>query len=298
MAQEDPAEDAARRAADAIDTAIDELTGIPTDDGEIEEFSSQGMTLIAEARGSHDAAVTYLLIHGIGMGRKVFGDLSVRLSRHGRVIAIDQPGYGDAPEPPRTPAIERTADFVASYLRHLDREEVVVIGHSMGTQVAVEVAVRHPALVSKLVLVAPTVDARHRRALTQLARLAADLFGESPRVLLLGAREYLRAGPHLRRKMTAMLIHRPERSYPRITAPTLVVRGERDLVSPRDWCDRVTAAIPGASFVEIDGHRHETMIRDAQPAAAAIQGFSVMEGFSGAGPAPTASEGGAGSGSV
>ena len=283
VAQIDPMEEAAKEAAEAIDTAIDELAGVPTDDGEIEEFSAEGMTLIAEARGSADAGVTFLLIHGIGMGRKVFGDLSARLSRHGRVVAIDQPGYGDAPEPPRTPAIERTADFVASYLRHLDRDDVVVIGHSMGTQVAVEVAVRHPDLVSRLVLVAPTVDARHRRALSQLARLGADLFGESPRVLLLGAREYLRAGPHLRRKMRAMLTHRPERSYPRIVAPTLVVRGERDVVSPRRWCDEVAAAIPGASSLEIEGHRHETMIRDARPAAAAIVRFAREGSAGGAG---------------
>ncbi|RZI92961.1 MAG: alpha/beta fold hydrolase [Microbacterium sp.] len=270
MASDDPLD----RVGKAIDDAIDELTGVPTHDGEVEDFSSQGMTLVAEARGSDASPTTFVLLHGIGMGRKVFADLVDRLRPHGRVIAIDQPGYGEAPEPPRTPTMERSADLVAAYLHRIGRGPVVLIGHSMGTQVATEVAVRHAGTVSHLVLVAPTVDARHRTALRQLARLGVDLLGESPKVLLLGAREYLRAGPYLRRKMRAMLHHRPEDAYPRITAPTLVVRGERDRVSPRRWTDQVAAAIPGARTFEVAGHGHETLIRDAGPAAAAILGFA------------------------
>ncbi len=269
------ADDPLEQAADAVDTAIDRLTGVPTDDGDLEHFAHAGLELVAEARGDCDATTTFVLVHGIGMGRKVFADLVRLLQPHGRVIAIDQPGYGEAPEPPRTPTMERTADLVAAYLRRLGRGPVVLIGHSMGTQVAAEVAVRHPDAVSRLVLVAPTVDRRHRHALSQLARLGVDLLGESPKVLLLGAREYLRAGPHLRRKMQAMLAHRPEDSYPRITAPALVVRGERDRVSPQAWCDAVADAIPGSERFEVAGHGHETLIRDAGPAAAEILRFCL-----------------------
>jgi len=269
MAEPDPLE----HVADAVDTAIDELTGVPTDDGDIERFTASGMTLLAEARGAEDAERTFVLLHGIGMGRKVFADLARRLRPHGRVIAIDQPGYGEAPEPPRTPTIERSADLIGAYLQKIDRGRVVLIGHSMGTQVATEVAVRHPDTVGSLVLVAPTVDRHHRRARTQLVRLAIDLLDESPKVLLLGAREYLRAGPHLGRKVTAMLTHRPEDAYPRIAVPTLVIRGSRDRVSPQNWCDEVVGDIPGARAALIEGHGHETLIRDAQPATAAILDF-------------------------
>ncbi|CAN7399455.1 alpha/beta hydrolase [Microbacterium sp. LjRoot45] len=269
MADPDPLE----RAADAVDDAIDELTGVPTDDGDIERFTASGMTLVAEAGGPERSETTFVLVHGIGMGRKVFADLALRLVGAARVIAVDLPGYGDAPEPPRTPTMERNADLVAAYLRKIDRGPVVLLGHSMGTQVATEVAVRHPETVARLVLVAPTVDRHHRRALTQLIRLGIDLLDESPKVLLLGAREYLRAGPYLRRKMTAMLTHRPERAYPRVSAPTLVIRGEGDRVSPREWCAEVVTALPDARAVEIPGHGHETLIRDAAPAAEAIRRF-------------------------
>lgn len=254
-------------AVDAIDDTLDEMTGVPTEDGRIERFDHDGATVIAEQRGDATATRTVVLIHGIGMGRKVFADLTRRLEDEALVVALDLPGYGDAPEPPRTPTMERMGDLVAAYLRHLDRGPVVMIGHSMGTQVVTEVAVRHPQTVDRLVLVAPTVDRGARRALTQLLRLGRDLIGESGKVLLAGTREYLRAGPNLRRKMRAMLVHRPEDAYPRITAPTLVIRGELDLVVPRAWTDEVTAAIPGATSFEVEGHHHETLIRTAKPTA-------------------------------
>ncbi len=269
-APETPAE-AVDAVVDAVDRAIDAVTGVPTDDGRIEVFASGGMSLIAEHRGDPDAPLTVVLVHGIGMGRKVFGDLVMHLEGEAHVVALDLPGYGDAPEPPRTPTIERTADLVAAYLRHLGRGPVLLLGHSMGTQVGTEVAVRHPDTVGRLVLVAPTVDRHHRHPLRQLWRLGRDLWGESPKVLLLGAREYVRAGPHLRRKMRAMLTHRPEHVFDRITAPTLVVRGEFDVVVPQPWFDEVVAAIPGARPFVVEGHRHETLIRTAEPAAAELR---------------------------
>lgn len=240
-------------------------TDIQVDDGCIERFSFGGATIVAEHRGDEASARTVVLVHGIGMGRKVFADLTRRLEDESFVVALDLPGYGDAPEPPRTPTMERLGDLVAAYVEHLDRGPAVLIGHSMGAQVVTEVAVRHPQTVSHLVLVAPTVDRHGRRALTQLLRLGRDLVGESAEVLLAGAREYLRAGPNLRRKMRAMLAHRPEDVYPRISAPTLVVRGELDLVVPRRWTAEVVGAIPGATSFEVAGHHHETLIRTAKP---------------------------------
>lgn len=234
-------------------------------------FEHAGAELAVEERGS--GSPTFVLLHGIGMGRSVFADLVEQLGTTAHTVAIDLPGFGETSEPPRTPTIERMADTVASLLRTRAYGDVVIVGHSMGTQVGVEIAVRHPALVGRLVLAAPTVNMRERAALRQLLRLAQDLAIESPRVLVRGGREYLRAGPNLRRKMRAMLAHRPEDAYPRVLAPTLVLRGQHDTVSPLDWCETVASLLPHAKLAQIDGHGHETLIRDASPAAAEITAF-------------------------
>ncbi|GAA2010478.1 alpha/beta hydrolase [Microbacterium ulmi] len=234
-------------------------------------FEHAGATLVVEEHGAGPRSI--VLLHGIGMGRTVFGDLVAILRDDYRTLAIDLPGYGAAPEPPRTPTIERTADLVAALLRERALGDVTLVGHSMGSQVAAEVAVRHPSLVDRLVLAAPTVNADERSAARQILRLAQDLAIESPRVVARGAREYLRAGPNLRRKMRAILLHRPELAYPRVAAPTLVLRGALDYVSPQAWCEAVASLLPDGRLVEIEGHGHETMIRDAAPAAAAIREF-------------------------
>lgn len=249
--------------------------------GEIASFTHAGATLIAETwrglpagtPGRTDTPV-YVLIHGIGMGRTIFAELVEQL-RDGadRVIAIDLPGYGEAPEPVRVLTMERTADLVAAYLRGEGVSGATVVGHSMGTQVAIEIEARHPRSAKRLVLIGPTVDPRERTVRQQVMRLAQDLAIESPRVIAVGAREYLRAGPRLRAKFRAMLVHRPEDTYPRVHAPTLVVRGENDLVCSPEWCRFVVDALPLGQEAEVFGHGHETMIRDAAPAAAVIREF-------------------------
>ncbi|MDX2376062.1 alpha/beta hydrolase [Microbacterium sp. LRZ72] len=238
--------------------------GAPVSEQPSRTFSHDGSTLVASERG--EGETVFVLVHGLGMGRLVFDDLAQILAERGRVIAVDLPGYGEAPEPPRTPTIERMADLVAAYLRGEGLGDVVLVGHSMGSQVATEVAVRH-GLASRLVLIAPSVDASARRTGEQARRLARDLLDESPTVLLLGARAYLHAGPHLRRKIRAMMVHRPENAYPRVTCPALVLRGAEDLVSPRAWCHRVVDLLPTAEYAEIPGHGHETVIKNARPAA-------------------------------
>ncbi|MBW9110260.1 alpha/beta fold hydrolase [Microbacterium ureisolvens] len=238
---------------------------------DVERFAHAGATLVAERRGHGDRV--YVLIHGIGMGRTVFADLERHLG-DGEVIAFDLPGYGEAPEPRRVLTIERTADLVAAYLRARVRTPAVVIGHSMGAQIAVEVAARDPAVVDRIVLIGPTVDPCARTAPRQLWRLLCDIAVESPVVIARGAREYVRAGPRLRAKFRAMLRHRPEDVLPRVRVPALVLRGEDDLVAPADWCRQVADGRPEGRLAEVAGHGHETMIRDAAPAARLIREFA------------------------
>ncbi len=236
----------------------------------VERFTRAGATLVTERQGTGDPV--YVLVHGIGMGRTVFAELAEELA-DGEVILLDLPGYGEAPEPPRVPTVERNADLVAAFLRSRVSRPAVLVGHSMGAQVALEVAVRHPDTADRLILIGPTVDPTARSALRQLWRLLRDIAVEHPRVIALGAREYLRAGPRLRAKLRAMLVHRPEDVLPDVSAPTLVLRGEKDLVAPQDWCRAVADAVPDGRLEEVPGHGHETMIRDAAAAAARIRGF-------------------------
>lgn len=233
------------------------------------EFEHAGATLVHEDFGA--GARPLVLLHGIGMGRSVFIELTTRLS--GRIIGLDLPGFGEAPEPARTLTMERHADLVAAYLRSRSIPDAVLLGHSMGTQIAVEVAARHPDVVSALILAGPTVNSAARSIRSQAWYLLRDLIGERPTVLWRGAREYLHGGPHLIRKMRATIVHEPEKAYGRVSAPTLVVRGQHDPLAPMTWCREIVDAMPDARFEEIPDHGHGTLISDSASAAATIRRF-------------------------
>ena len=240
--------------------------GAPADIG---EFVHAGATLVYEDFGSGDRPI--VLLHGIGMGRSVYLDLTQHLE--GRIIGLDLPGFGEAPEPERTLTMERHADLVAAFLSSRGIGDAVVLGHSMGSQIAAEVAVRHPEVVSALVLAGPTVNSASRNIRAQAGYLLWDLLRERPVVLWRGAREYLRGGPNLLRKMRATIAHRPENAYPRVRVPVLVVRGQRDPLAPMKWCREIVDMVPDARFMEIPDHGHGTLISDSGGASTIITEF-------------------------
>lgn len=145
----------------------------------------------------------------------------------------------------------------------------------MGTQVVAEPAVRHPALVERLVLIAPTVNPRERSGWKQALRLLQDLANDPLIVAAVGARLYLQAGPRwYLRKLRTMLDHDIRPLLPRIAQPTLVIRGEEDRISPRGWVEQVAALLPNGRLRTAEGKGHEAMITGAEPVARMIEEFA------------------------
>lgn len=242
-------------------------------DEDVREFSWGDARMVYTRSGT--GPDTIVLVHGIGMGHRVFRDLAEALGERAVVYAVDLPGFGDSPEPGRVHSMEVTGDLLAAFVAELGMRDPVLVGHSMGTQVVVEAVVRHPAASNRIVLVAPTVNRAERTAREQALRMVQDLWDEHPEVLLLGLVHYVKAGPRwFLRKLRIMLDHDVEERYPLVRARALVIRGEDDRVVPRDWARAVVAALPSARLVEVPGRGHEAMIRSAIPVARTILDFA------------------------
>ena len=222
--------------------------------------------------GSHVVAVTdtddagartFVLVHGIGMGASYFAALSTALEPHGRVLAIDLPGFGEAPMPDTALTIAQMGTLLIDLAQLEGLERPILIGHSMGTQVIAEAAAQRPDLFDEIVLIAPTVN-RHERTIGRQAwRMVQDIVGESPGVIAVGLQNYLKAGPRwFATKLHDMMDHHIEDVLPRVAADTLVLRGTRDHVCPRRWAQEVTGLLPHGRLVELPGRRHETMVKD------------------------------------
>jgi pimeloyl-ACP methyl ester carboxylesterase len=104
-------------------------------------------------QGSGQAVV---LIHGLGGSSRNFSPIADELARTHRVIAIDRPGSGYSARPPgRSSALVDQADVIAATLDQLAIESAIVVGHSLGGAVALALALDHPRITSRLVLLAP-----------------------------------------------------------------------------------------------------------------------------------------------
>ncbi len=93
-----------------------------------------------------------VLIHGSGMNRTAWQLQTRFLAHHGyRVAAVDLPGHGGSDGPPLD-SIEAMGDWVAEIVGVLGFGSAHLVGHSMGTYIALETAKRHPDAVCSLVL--------------------------------------------------------------------------------------------------------------------------------------------------
>ncbi|MBP1326023.1 pimeloyl-ACP methyl ester carboxylesterase [Leucobacter exalbidus] len=213
----------------------------------------------------------FILVHGIGMGRIVYQDVVPILAEHGRVVALDLPGFGDSPEPGSKTTIEETAQNVARFMRDKGLSPAVLVGHSMGTQVVAQLAASDPDLVSGLVLIAPTINRHERSAVKQAERMMQDMSGEGLKVLATGVVEYFKTSSlWFISKLKVMLAHRLEEVCQRVQVPTLVLWGETDKVCPREWVAEVAAALPDSTMRAIPDRGHEAIIKSPEPVATMI----------------------------
>ena len=110
-----------------------------------------------------------LMVHGLaGNLRQFTYGVSEPLTAHYRVICVDRPGSGYSSRSPSAPvSLQAQADTLSALLIHLNIQEALVVGHSLGGAVALSMAQRHPSQVKGLALIAP---------LTKLPAMASPAF--------------------------------------------------------------------------------------------------------------------------
>jgi len=200
----------------------------------------------------------FVLLHGVGLSHRSFSRLAPFLASHGTVVAPDLPGFGTSGGPHRRLSIDEIADALlpgidAAAHRHSTRP-LVLVGHSLGVQIAVEVARRRPDLVRAVVLIGPVVDPRASSVFGQGRRLMLDLWAEPPLTGAMVTRDYARGGPFsFIAGVTSMLRYDIVDRLPAVTAPVLVLRGRHDPVAPRHWVAELAQAAPDGCSADIDG---------------------------------------------
>lgn len=119
-----------------------------------------GLAVIAAGEGP-----VVLLIHGVGLRAEAWGAQIDVLARTCSVLAVDMPGHGDSL---RLPATATLADYTDAIAATLDAP-AVVIGHSFGAMIALDLAIRHPGRVAGIA----ALNAIYRRSAEAKAAVRA-----------------------------------------------------------------------------------------------------------------------------
>lgn len=105
---------------------------------------------------------TFVCVHGLGGWALDWQLLAPRLTAHGRVLAVDLPGFGHSPLDGRSGSIDALQGLLQRFLKDHVGAPAVLVGNSMGGAIALLQAVRQPASVTRLVLVSPVLPASLR----------------------------------------------------------------------------------------------------------------------------------------
>jgi pimeloyl-ACP methyl ester carboxylesterase len=184
----------------------------------------------------HGTGRPLVLLHGAYMTIEAMGEVVPELARTRQVIAVELQGHGRTADIDRPLSYEQMADDTAALLRHLGIEQADIFGFSMGGGVALQVAIRHPDLVRKLVVASAsyTSDGMQPELLEMVPTITPEAFAGSPI-----EEDYLRTAPNpddfptLVAKLKQLDMEPfawPPENIQGIAAPTLLIIGDSDAI--------------------------------------------------------------------
>ena len=248
------------------------------------------------------ARPTVVMIHGVLNDHSVWILQSRYLANHGwNVLALDLPGHCRSGGAPAT-TVEEAADWVLALLDAAGVAQAALVGHSLGSLVALEAASRAPGRVNQLVLVGCAYPMQVSPVLIEAslndpmkALEMVNVFSRStlapppsalgPGTWILGASTAL--GKHVLASNTGVnLFHtgfvacdsyrNGEAAMEQVTCPTLFVLGEMDQMTPPKAAKSLIAKAKNATVVMLPGGHHQ-MTETPEAMLKALTGFLKLQ---------------------
>jgi pimeloyl-[acyl-carrier protein] methyl ester esterase len=237
------------------------------------------------------------LVHGWGMNARVFDTLAAMLVADFEVRVLDLPGHGG-----RDDVADNTLQGWADDLARQLPDNAMLLGWSLGGQVAMRAALDHPHKIARLVLLASTPkfvateDWQRGMALADLQDFGAALLADpemtllrflslqtrgmsGQKAMLQQLRQSLLAAPTASREALAvgLAILRDtdlRAELPQLAQPTLVLHGALDTLTPPAAGAWLAEALPAAQHVEFSRAAHAPHLSNGEEVAAAIGRFA------------------------
>ena len=245
--------------------------------------------------------VPALFLHSWGLHSDLWQYQMIHLAGHGvRCIAYDRRGHGRSSDPGDGYEIDTLADDLKAVIESLDLRGVTLIGHSFGCGEIVRYLSRHgSSRTARVVLISPTLpfmtktpdnpdgvdralwDGLRSRAMSDFPQVLAETVrptGETSLptyewVFRMFEQASLKALLDCNR-VGQQTDYRSE--LPKISVPTIIIQGDKDLSAPLEWTGRKTAAlIPRSRLVVYEGAPHGLMLTHVSRLNADLHSFIV-----------------------
>jgi pimeloyl-ACP methyl ester carboxylesterase len=250
-------------------------------------------TFVATGGRDFDRSLpTMVLLHGAGFDHSSWALHSRWFAHHGYgVLAPDLPGHGRSSGAP-LPTIADMADWTADLIDAAGVAKARLVGHSMGSLIALETAARHPAKVSALSLIGTAAtmtvgpdllkaaEANDRSAIDMVSiwglGFQAELGGSLAPGLWMhsGAQRVLeqcRPGVLFNDLRACNAYQNALAAAAGVTVPTTFILGERDMMTPAKAGKMLAAALPNARTILLRGAGHMMMAERPDELLAALQ---------------------------
>jgi pimeloyl-ACP methyl ester carboxylesterase len=232
---------------------------------------------------------TLVFIHGAQNDHSVWGGLSRHFAGHGHnVLALDLPGHGRSAGPALA-TVEAMAAWLLALLDGAGAAKAILVGHSMGSLIALEAAFQAPDRAAGLALLGTSYPMKVSDALLASARddeaAAIDTVALwSHSILSPAVNASRRLMQRLSNKNPAQLFHTDfsacnayangERAAALVACPTLFILGRRDVMTPARSASSLTAAIKHGKIVNVDAG-HAMMAERPDAVLAALADFTA-----------------------
>jgi pimeloyl-ACP methyl ester carboxylesterase len=224
-----------------------------TDSGSGRYADVNGIRMYYELHGRRDG-VPLVLLHGGGSTIEVtFGRVLPFLAKSRRVIAVEEPGHGRSSDRDQPFRFDTSADDVSALLEQLNLEQADLFGFSNGASIALQVAIRHPQRVRKLVFASSFT--KRAGAIPELWTFMEQAsFANMPQPL---KDAFLKVNPDpaklrsMHDKDAERMLHFqdvPDADVRSIRAPTLILLGDRDVARPEHAVE-LARTIPDARLL-------------------------------------------------